>query len=194
MIYEHALGGQSIDIYYTSYKKISRDNDLVDRVRYFKYDCAVFKITAVNGKSQVEKTRGMTLLNGLCRQLHRETSTLVYKYNDIRFRTHLAMFNFIAMERRLRTKQLNVIEKLYVRQDLPDPLTLALLPNLKRVFLIVRDHEKIPLAQQKLNDWNPPAGGWYDVVEDSNGRRKLEKEQKVWGGWGSSSGKLTKLY
>jgi hypothetical protein len=193
MIYKRALGGHTIDIIFTTYLKLARDDDLVDRVPYFKYDSVVSKLTTVNGISHLEKTRGMSLLNGVCRQLDRETSTLAYNYNNIRFRTHNTMFNFIAMERRLRTKQLHAIEKLFVRQDLPDPIVLALMPNLKRVCLIVLEREEVSLKQQKLNDWNPPTRGWYDVVEDSNGRRKLEKEQQVWGGW-VNYGKSKKSY
>ncbi|KAF2692051.1 hypothetical protein K458DRAFT_286252 [Lentithecium fluviatile CBS 122367] len=178
-IYEHALGGHSITILYKCYGSV---DDKVS-VPLFKYYSQVLKRfhdpSRQNDTPRLEKRRSLSLLNGVCRQLYNETSTLPYKLNDIKFRTHNTMFNFFVMERRLSPYQLEAITELTVREELPGPAVLTLLPNLQRVKLLV-DETALPVL---AGDRRPPSIGFYRVVQGTKGRR-FEKEQQTWTGYG----------
>jgi hypothetical protein len=183
-VYQLALGGHKIEIFFRSYMKVKTHNEgRVDRTPHFRYASVVCKEIrdprSRKALPRVDKTRGMSLLSGVCRQLYLETATLAYKLNDFTFRTHNTMFNFIFRERRLRPQQLEAITELTVKQDLPSEAVLSLLPNLRRVQFLAEEQtdEKKPfsLRQKRMADWSPPSGGWYRVVEGRKGR-KLEKE------------------
>ena len=176
MIYEFALGGHTIEIFFRSYTKKEHEDGRVDRVPHFKYGSIVHSEirdrSEKNSLSGIHRARGMSLLNGVCRQLYLETSTLPYKLNDIWFRANNTMFNFIVMERRLRSAQLGAITELTVHHDLPGQSVLALMPNLKRVHLI----SESALTFRKAHEWSPPSVGSYRVVEGRKGR-ELERER-----------------
>ena len=188
-IYQLALGNHDIEIFFRNYRAINYNNGRVDRVPHFKYGSIVCKEirrpSSRNTLPRIEKTRGMSLLNGVCRQLYLETATLPYELNNITFRAPNAMFNFIFRECRLTTQQLEAITELTVQQDLPGQSVLTLLPNLKRIRLLAeeqdREKKSYPYCKKNLTEWTPPSGGLYHVVEGRKGR-KLEQES-TWTGY-----------
>jgi hypothetical protein len=158
----------------------------------FKYGSMVCRAmrgpTNRNALPRIEKSMGMSLLSGVCRQLYHETATLPYKLNSITFCAPNAMFDFIFRERRLSTQQLEAIAEVTVKQDLPCQSVLALLPHLKRVRLLEDEQEKdkktCTFKSKKVDEWSPPSGGWYRVVEGEKGR-KFAKEL-TWTGYKSN--------
>lgn len=101
-------------------------------------------------RPKVKATKGLTLLNNICRQMYIETATLPYSLNLLSFGSYNTMFNFLAMERRLNRKQLDAITKIVLSDALPQTNMLKHLRNLERVYLGV---EQGNLAK-----------GWYYVV------------------------------
>jgi hypothetical protein len=154
----------------------------VDRLPVFKYRSIVTKeYHHPSGRaslSRVEKTLGMSLLSGVCRQLYVETSTLPYELNDIGFRTHNSMFNFFYAEKRPSRRQRNAITHVSVTDELPVPVVLARLPNLQRVHLVGEEKKNMYAANTKrsADEYVPPSCGWYRVVKGRKGPT-LEKEQ-----------------
>lgn len=103
-----------------------------------------------NCKERVPNDYGMSLLNGVCRQLYNETYTLPYSLNHICFESANHLFNFIVVENRLSHWQRAGITQITVKYDLPVPSVLVKLPKLTRVRLMC-----------------PPSwkdGGWWDVI------------------------------
>lgn len=113
---------------------------------------------------KTRRSKGMALLNGVCRQLYLETSTLPYQLNNIAFKSYNVMFNFLVMEHRLTLKQREVITELSVFDKLPAPNILAMLPNLQRVR--VEGYE----AKQEL----------WRVEDHEQGKRLVEEEAHWW--------------
>jgi hypothetical protein len=108
-IFEYALGGNSIEFGFVSYLKNEMTND--DSIAYFQYTSNVYS----DGRNPFHgttlplhadpKTTGMTLLNGVCRQLYFETYKLPYALNTFYFNSGNALFNFVVQEARLQPEQ-----------------------------------------------------------------------------------------
>lgn len=154
-IYGHVHGGKTINIGFETYRDVRDGDKVLDTVPVFKYNCVVYHAT-INPymekvkRPKVKATKGLTLLNNICRQMYIETATLPYSLNLLSFGSYNTMFNFLAMERRLNRKQLDAITKIVLSDALPQTNMLKHLRNLERVYLGV---EQGNLAK-----------GWYYVV------------------------------
>lgn len=130
---------------------------------YFQYTSNVYPSTPFRGQCNPfhgtplplhgdPDTTGMTLLNGVCRQLYTETYMLPYALNDFYFNSGNALFNFIVKDNRLQPQQLKSIKSCVVLHQLPVPAVLEMLPNLQQVRLMAAE---VPLEV-----------GFYKVVRD----------------------------
>ncbi|KAJ4358774.1 uncharacterized protein N0V89_003358 [Didymosphaeria variabile] len=158
-IYDYALGGNSIEFGHVTYlveKRAGRPNRCVP---YFQYTSNVYDDrrnpfqgfkTFLKDNPRVE---GMTLLNGICRQLYYETYTLPYALNDFYFNSGNALFNFLVKEDRLQPQQCQAIKSIVILHRLPAPAVLEKLSNLEHVLLMAAD---VPMAN-----------GHYKVVRGS---------------------------
>ncbi|OAL56756.1 hypothetical protein IQ07DRAFT_17259 [Pyrenochaeta sp. DS3sAY3a] len=139
-IYELALGGKTINIDFETYRDVRDGAKVQDTVPVFKYHSVVYDDT-INPymkkfkRANVKATKGLTLLNNVCRQMYVETATLPYKLNLLSFGSYNTMFNFLAMERRLNRKQLDAITKIVLPDGLPATNILKHLRNLERVYI-----------------------------------------------------------
>ncbi|KAF2643006.1 hypothetical protein P280DRAFT_467113 [Massarina eburnea CBS 473.64] len=171
LIYDLVLGNKTIIIKYQTYRIERRRQRVLSCTPVFKYHSIVLDHpTMIPFRDQllagVTESSGMTLLNGVCRQLYVETSALPYK-NRIAFWSHNIMFNFLFMEKRLNRRQCEAITAIYIREDTPAPCLLKMLPNLSRIHLSASEHaeegayrvvrdgrepvlEKAVLARQRL--------------------------------------------
>ncbi|KAF2132417.1 hypothetical protein P153DRAFT_429557 [Dothidotthia symphoricarpi CBS 119687] len=175
-IYKHVLGGNTINICYKTYQ--------LDRTGYdkppilspvFKYHCTVFKGKASPYKQTeqpwIKTSTGFTLLNGVCRQLHQETSIMPYELNVIAFDSHLTMWNFLFMENRLSRKQRHAITHLMLPDAQPQANMLTYLPNLAKFFLG---------RQITMEDHTQLANGWYKVIRLDGREPKLVHSRNIW--------------
>jgi hypothetical protein len=109
-IFEYVLGGNSIEFGFVSYLKEKTANS-EDSVAYFQYTSNVY----ADQRNPVHntplplhgnpETTGMTLLNGVCRQLYSETYKIPYALNTFYFNSSNALFNFVVLEGRLQPQQ-----------------------------------------------------------------------------------------
>ncbi|KAF2438929.1 hypothetical protein P171DRAFT_423404 [Karstenula rhodostoma CBS 690.94] len=164
-IFEYVLGGNSIEFGFVTYlvhKTADRKNV---HIPYFQYtsnvypsgplgiQCNPFHGAPLPLHSDPD-TMGMTLLNGVCRQLYCETYTVPYALNDFYFNSGNALFNFLVKEDRLQPQQRQAIESIVVLHTLPSQSVLDKLPNLQQVRLMA------PNVHFEL--------GYYKVVQDGN--------------------------
>jgi hypothetical protein len=169
-IYEYALGGNTINICYETYRSTYVNDQPVKEEPVFKYHCIVFdKLTnpyLENRMNKVGISYSFILLNSVCRQLYLETAILPYKLNTIAFGSHNIMMNFLLFERRLSRLQRSAITTLVLPDNLPASNILEYLPNLEKLYLGF-DH---------YDDWK----GWYRVIREDGQETKLAHNNR-WG-------------
>jgi hypothetical protein len=166
-IYKHVLGSKTIMIEFENYRTMFEYGDEYFGDEYvvieprFRYRSNVINAPISPFRDDypqgVTDQNGMTLLSGVCRQLHTETSVLPFRYNRIGFWIHNALFNFIAMDNCLSRYQRQEITQIYLSGDLPGSNLLERLPNLKHigflgddgyeVYEVVRDGEEPTLKK-----------------------------------------------
>jgi hypothetical protein len=143
LIYTYALGGKTINISYETYRTTAhptKSKRVQEVVPVFQYQCKVYDgrrnpFTTISQPWMKPPATSLTLLNGVCRQMYKETATLPYQLNIIAFDSHNVMFNFLFMEKRLRVQQLDAFEELMLPETLPGSNALARLRNVDRVCL-----------------------------------------------------------
>ena len=143
-IYEYALGGKTIRVGYVNYATLDMPNGIRSSTPVFRYRSIVYdgRCNLYVRRAEISNyTRGMSLLNGVCRQLYHETYTLPYSLNHFGFDSANALFNFIVMEERLARQQRNAITAITTMNQLPVPILLKKLPNLNCVCLMRPENE-----------------------------------------------------
>lgn len=145
-IYELVLGGKTIEIGFSNYDTKTFDKQSPEKGKFTLVEPKKRYYSLVHSERHtalrnfqpphIKTSRGMTLLNDVCRQLYLETSTLPYKLNTLAFVSYNTFFNFIAVERRLTRHQLRAIEAIIVWRQLPGSNILPLMPNLKHVLVM----------------------------------------------------------
>ncbi|KAK7182209.1 hypothetical protein PSPO01_11682 [Paraphaeosphaeria sporulosa] len=146
-VFEYALGGNSIEFGFVTFLVDKTADGTKKYTPYFQYTSNVYPArpcevqrnpfhgTPIRLHSNPDTT-GMTLLNGVCRQLYLETYKLPYALNDFYFNSGNALFNFIVNDDRLQPQQLKSIKSIVVLHKLPVPSVLEKLPNLQQVRLM----------------------------------------------------------
>lgn len=170
-IYEYALGGNTINIGYETYRityKDLREQKAREVLSIFKYRCSVYDLKGENPFNDIQKpyikvSHELTLLNNICRQLYLETAVLPYKLNTLCFDSYSILFNMLVMEKRLTRQHLDVIEMIKLPNELPQASVLAYLRNLKQVsicsttstdkgvYRVVREEGREPKLERKSN-------------------------------------------
>ena len=139
LIYEYALGGNTINIGFETYRTTYKSNKPREVVPIFKYHCTVFNKPTNPFKmgypSQVKISSNFTTLHNICRQLYLETDILPYQLNIMSFSSYNVMFNLLFMEKRLSRRQLDAITQVMLPDALPQPNLLTYLGNLNTVAL-----------------------------------------------------------
>ncbi|KAL1591500.1 hypothetical protein SLS60_011892 [Paraconiothyrium brasiliense] len=170
-IFEYALGGNSIEFGYVTYLVETLPDGKQRSVPYFQYTSNVYddRHNPFQGSRVLlhddPDFLGMTLLNGICRQLYFETYTLPYSLNDFYITSSNALFNFLVQEDRLQPQQCKAIKSLVILHELPVPAVLEKLPNLQHVRL--------------MDSYIPMAGGYYKVRRVVWGDLTTHQSQKV---------------
>ncbi|KAF1958691.1 hypothetical protein CC80DRAFT_17473 [Byssothecium circinans] len=139
-IYKLLFGNKTIVIDFQTYHlEGNMDNETAARVRpIFKYTRTALDYSSSRPVRRLPKnmqSAGITLLNRVCRQLWIETNDQPFIDNRVAFTSHNIMFNYIFMEKRLKSHQLAAITIIYVAEFLPGLAVLRMMPNLKRVEL-----------------------------------------------------------
>jgi hypothetical protein len=172
-IYKYALGGNTINISYETYRIVESASESDKPIPVFRYRCTVYNQRAVNPfrSKQVpymKITYGFTPLNNICRQLYYETATLPYTLNTLAFATHNTMFNFLFIEKRFSREQRDAITSLMLHDALPMSNFLIFMRNLEKVVLV--------------NDLPGKEKGTYKVTRVKGRAPKLLNTKHVWGG------------
>ena len=173
-IYIYTLGGNTITIGYETYRTSKEaSSPAAQKVHpIFRYRSAVYSAHNLNPfKPQppfIKKTHGLSLLNGICRQLYLETATLPYTLNTLAFSSHNILANFFLFEQRLTREQCDAITSVTLSDALPMPNLLVYLSGLQKVVLV--------------DDLPGHPRGTYKVTRVKGKPPKLLNVRHVWGG------------
>ncbi|KAH7078291.1 hypothetical protein FB567DRAFT_631649 [Paraphoma chrysanthemicola] len=155
-IYGYAFGGNTINICYETYRTTYINDQPAKQTPIFRYHCIAYD-RLTNPFQEVRKgtigiQHGLTLFNGVCRQLYLETASLPFQLNTIAFDSYNVMMNFLVIDRRLSRPQREAIHTLVLPDHLPASNILEFLPNLQRFYLGLYQYVALK--------------GWYRVVRE----------------------------
>lgn len=121
MIWRYVLGGNTILMKFKldEFKKLRLETNVSDRKAFMgmkgRFSCLTFEghVDPFFEKSYRNYTKGFTLLNGVCRQLYKETALLPYQLNAWASMNNYVFWRYTVKKKRLLTLQRKAIMRYY---------------------------------------------------------------------------------